>query len=67
MGMVIFATLLVFAFRAGRSGGTQAADLYSNDGAAHCRGVALALRYRQSKIADGGTLHFFLFVGAGEL
>lgn len=68
MDMVIFATLLAFAFsRPARSGGAQAADLSSNDGAADCRGGALALRYRQSKCAGGSAVFVRFSVGADEL
>jgi hypothetical protein len=53
--------------RPARSGGAQAADLSSNDGAADCRGGALALRYRQSKCAGGSAVFVRFSVGADEL
>jgi hypothetical protein len=61
MGMVIFATLPAFAFRLRRD------PAASNDGAVDCRSVALALRYPQSKVADGSALHLLFLSGPGEL
>ena len=69
MDMVIFATLLAFAFRARRDPAAHERLIYlsSNDGAADCRGAALALRYRQSKCAGGSAVFVRFSVGADEL